>query len=63
MPTKCKLQFFLLQNYKTDHLKNGKQIKLKKIEESAGQEKTSFAKLARRVCKYLIIFNIDSSCW
>ena len=41
--------------------KERKREELKKIKESAGQGKISFAKLPRRVCKYLIIFNIGSS--
>ena len=36
---------------------------LRKIEESAGQGKISFAKLPSRVCKCLIIFNFESSYW
>ena len=44
------------------HSKERKRKELRKIEESAGQGKISFAKLPCRVCKCLIIFNFDSSC-
>ena len=43
--------------------KERKRKELRKIEESAGQGKISFAKLPCRVYKCLIIFNFDSSCW
>ena len=36
--------------------------KLRKIGESAAQQKISFAKSPRGVCKCLTIFNFDSSC-
>ena len=42
--------------------KERKRKELRTTGESAGQGKIFFAKFPRLVCKYQIIFNIDSSC-